>query len=476
MIYGLSSEKLKLSMESVHIHFFHGWAQDSSIFEPIIESLQKSNPQLFFSSYDQEYFSDIPTSSSKANSSVHFIVAYSFGWAHIPKSLLKKATKLLLIDPFFLSNNDKQKKLEYKTLLRRFKNYPLETLKQFFSSAKIEPLDFCSSTVNFERLEKDLAQIQTLKPSFPNHLSVDIIAHKGDPISSYQAVEELVGNSQNISLYDSHQALHGLNKIKENLIIDTVKKSIEELKQKASYNPFTSPLAYSQNSRIQEQSAELLTKALFDLDFKNYPSILEFGVGTGYLTQRLLDRFKIDDYTINDINKQMLHQTESLSSNLKTIQGLIEEIELIQAYDLITSNFSLQWTNPWKATLDKLASHLKTDGLLALALPNQSSFPEWQEQCQQNNVPYTGALSIAHQDLINWAQSSHLQIIQQSELALTTSHPSAIDFFRSLKQIGASSSAHRPNLSSFRKLIDNWIERPIQTTYNISLLIARKTT
>lgn len=463
-------------MENVHIHFFHGWAQESSIFEPIIKSFQKSSPKPVFSSPDQGYFSNLSPTSIVANTSVHLVVAHSFGWANIPKTLLNKTNTLLLIDPFFLSNNDKKKKLEYKTLLRRFKDSPQETLNHFFSSANIEPLNFYSSKMNLDRLENDLAQMETLVPSFPNQIKIDVIAHKDDPISSYQAIEEFISKNQNVNLHGSSQPIHGLNNIKKNWVIDYIKKRIEELKRKASYNPFTSPLAYIQNSKIQKQSAELLTKALYNLDINSHPSILEFGVGTGYLTEKLLDRFTFDEYTINDINEHMLHKTQSLSSKLKTIQGPIEEIKINQAYDLITSNFSLQWTNPWEVTLNKLASHLNNEGILALALPNQSSFPEWRAQCQQQNIKYTGALSITHQDLIDWAQNSNLKIIQQSELKLTTTHTSPVEFFRSLKQIGASSSAYKPNLSRFRKLIHNWIERPVKSTYNISLLIARKTT
>ena len=461
----------------IYIHLFHGWAQDISIFNELIFMIKKDLPNCQILSYDQGYY-NIPKDHSKAlPSAKHIVVAYSLGWSFIPLDLLKNHLHLILINPFFLDKNDRAKQIEYRAIIKSFKSNPNKTIDNFLNTANGFQSDNTYRSLDITKLSQDLEQVTLKNIDLSKQNSISIIAHPKDPVSSFQAIENKLKSNPSITYYPSNTAIHGINRTRNKeiyILLTKVIDNINKLPKMTKYNPNIYPNIYNNNSTVQSQSAITLSKTLCTNKLYSFSRILEFGVGTGFLTASLLKWVQTNQFDINDINSQMLAYVKNLDSCIHTIEGSIEEINLSEQYDLITSNFSLQWIDQWQDTLNTLINKLNPNGIIALAFPNSDSFPEWKNLCIENNLIFSSNLSISHNDITKWARASDLEILNLQTYDYKETFPSAIDFFRSLKKIGASYSKVLPNQKNFRNVLKNWIESPIESTYTTSLVIAQK--
>jgi len=97
-------------------------------------------------------------------------------------------------------------------------------------------------------------------------------------------------------------------------------------------------------------------------DFQNIKKILDIGVGTGFVIEFLLKKYPNAFYHLNDISEKMLKIASSKfqNSNFSLIYDYIEKVELENDYNLIISNFSLQWIQDLKNFLKKIIENKKT--------------------------------------------------------------------------------------------------------------------
>lgn len=130
-------------------------------------------------------------------------------------------------------------------------------------------------------------------------------------------------------------------------------------------------------ARIAGRLAELLAQAGAP---DRFARALEFGAGTGHLTDALLSRFAIDDLTLNDLVAECLpHLAPLVAARVASwsfLAGAIETAPLAGRFDLVASASTVQWVADPQALLARLAGLLRPGGWLALSGFGPGQFAE----------------------------------------------------------------------------------------------------
>ncbi|MBS1953488.1 MAG: methyltransferase domain-containing protein [Cyanobacteria bacterium SZAS-4] len=232
---------------------------------------------------------------------------------------------------------------------------------------------------------------------------------------------------------------------------------------------------YDAHAKVQVSSAQALADFLrTDADKIPQGPILELGCGTGIFTMHLLDLFPERVLTVSDVSQSMLARCQLLLSPVREriLFSLIDAEEVAEKeIALIAASFSLQWVTDFYATIGRLLETLKPDGQLVFSIPIAGSFSEWREQCSRTGVPFSANTLPEKSHLIEWCalKSLKLEWIKQP---IVCQYDSALDFFKSLKGVGASvnTSGVRLTTSQLRRLVEEWdsnSNRKIVVTYNV---------
>lgn len=234
--------------------------------------------------------------------------------------------------------------------------------------------------------------------------------------------------------------------------------------------------AYDAHANVQISSAKALAEFLqAGIDKVPQGPILELGCGTGIFTTHLLDLFPDRVITVSDISQSMLNQCERLRSPAREriLFSLVDAEEFVseQPMALIAASFSLQWVTDFYSTVGRLLTTLKPDGQLIFSVPLAGSFSEWREQCLRANVPFSANALPEKSQLIEWCTLNALTLewVQQP---IVCEYDSALDFFKSLKGVGASvnTSGVRLATTQLRRLIEVWDankNKKVKVTYKV---------
>lgn len=122
---------------------------------------------------------------------------------------------------------------------------------------------------------------------------------------------------------------------------------------------------YDEFAYAQKFAAKSLIKNLkiYGLSYKN---IYEIGCGTGILTKLILNEFKFEKLTLNDIYK-----TDLMSSGFSYQIGDIRELEIPLNLDLIISASVFQWfdkDDELKKLINKIYDSIKRGGKFAFCM------------------------------------------------------------------------------------------------------------
>ncbi|MBD2462321.1 methyltransferase domain-containing protein [Oscillatoria sp. FACHB-1407] len=244
---------------------------------------------------------------------------------------------------------------------------------------------------------------------------------------------------------------------------------------------------YDTNAIVQQQCARELMTLLRSHQCHLPPGdVLEIGCGTGFVTQQLIECCGDRTLEITDISLNMLNQCQQnlrLTSEqrqqivFKQLDGEAIDVNPDQ-YAIIVSNFVVQWFEQPAQSLKKLMATLKPNGLLLVSFPTHRSFPEWQHLCQQMDLPFTANPMPDPKDLTQQLTDPTVNCVCY-EQTMSVFYNRAIDFFRSLKLIGAGLSRCQQKLSSLqmKQLIRGWNETNptgIQVSYHIAFLVVQR--
>ena len=225
--------------------------------------------------------------------------------------------------------------------------------------------------------------------------------------------------------------------------------------------------AYAAQATLQKDCAQTLINLLEPLVLPS-GELLEIGCGTGFIAQKLIQKFPTRSLIVTDLSQDML---QFCQTNLEIPAGQIHLIQFQQqdgeaiaaplnSYALVVSGFVVQWfRNPINSLLN-LVDMLQPGGALLISFPTIDSFPEWRQLCQACDLPFT-ANPLPDPQPIVAALSQKTQRHQAFTQDLPLHFANAAEFLRSFKAIGANFSQTGKQLSvqQMRQLIRVWDAR-----------------
>lgn len=209
---------------------------------------------------------------------------------------------------------------------------------------------------------------------------------------------------------------------------------------------------YDDAARVQAQTAQLLRERLAEI-YAARPAprrILEIGSGTGLMTMALLDLFPYAELVATDLSWEMLRRcrdkcrTQHPARHVSYVAMDGERPGLGRDFDLICSNFCIQWFQNRRESLHRLQNFLNREGVMALSTLSEGSFKEWHAACvaackQKTFGPWPSLAELkadfTSQTIGGWSTHS-----------LSDAVGTARQFLRDIRRIGAAPSgfAGRP--------------------------------
>ncbi|MBC2580963.1 malonyl-ACP O-methyltransferase BioC [Clostridium sp. DJ247] len=232
---------------------------------------------------------------------------------------------------------------------------------------------------------------------------------------------------------------------------------------------------YNEYAHVQKNMRDILIEFMqqSNKDTLKIINILEVGCGTGYLTGALIDIFPHAHITAVDIAPGMILEAKSRfkSESVDFICEDIEEMNIINTYDIIISNATFQWFNHMTATLKKLYKLLNPGGMLCFSTFGDYTFNElnecFEKASQEMSIkesispgqPFS-SLNELHticKNTVKTENSDNYVLVQSKEVFEYEYFNDCKDFFYSIKKIGANNSnkdGRRTPPTFMKKVID----------------------
>lgn len=230
--------------------------------------------------------------------------------------------------------------------------------------------------------------------------------------------------------------------------------------------------------------AQIAARLMVELQAAGAPGqfarALEFGCGTGHLTAALLQRFAVDDLTLNDLVPDSAAAIQPILAGYKTrttfVAGGIETLALPDGLDLITSASTLQWVAEPADVVGTLVRHLAPQGWLAISGFGRGHFAELRPFGEMAMAP--GYLD---PDEMAALLPGGMQIKHLSMQTLQLSFASGLDLLRHLRLTGVNARAHqhwtKADLRAFEPKLraGQAVDAPLRLGYQPVFLVAQKT-
>lgn len=131
-------------------------------------------------------------------------------------------------------------------------------------------------------------------------------------------------------------------------------------------------VSYDKEAIAQKKILSKLVDLLNNVSQQKFSKILEFGTGTGLLSQEVNSRIKFDQIVLNDLSEDYERFTLSRFSeeeHKKTqfLRGDIESIDLDNNFDLVISSSTEQWIENKELFYDKIYNSLNSEGLFVFS-------------------------------------------------------------------------------------------------------------
>lgn len=206
---------------------------------------------------------------------------------------------------------------------------------------------------------------------------------------------------------------------------------------------------YDRHARVQRIVARRLAWRIAALELPRPPRILEIGCGTGFLTAALIEAGIAGDWLVSDIAPDMVERCkarvgEADGRRFAVLDGEYGEPDGETAYDLICSSLVMQWFEDQPRALARMAGWLAPGGHCLFTTLGTGSFAEWRRAHEAEGLtagtprfPILSELDVALPGA-RWERLEAERFVER--------HDSALHFVRSLRAIGAGTSApdHRP--------------------------------
>lgn len=252
---------------------------------------------------------------------------------------------------------------------------------------------------------------------------------------------------------------------------------------------------YDEVTQIQWQAGnaliERLTDCMRDKTVSNdFPprALLEIGCGTGRLIPELRASFPKMRFYCVDISQQMINKAAVTHGDAQTTfyRDDMESLTAVPAlaYDILFSNFALQWCNSVQGTVRALVDRIRPGGWFAMAVPGVGTFTElkqaWKTVDQRMHVNQFLSLE-------QWCAvlaDAGLSVVSEFEQQQTQYHQSVREVLRVLRQAGVTrvdrqsdqsflgKSNYRRFIASYEALCKGKHRVPL--TYEVCWIIGQK--
>ncbi len=254
------------------------------------------------------------------------------------------------------------------------------------------------------------------------------------------------------------------------------------------YNPVTNEFnrraeSYDRFAYVQRIAAEEVAQIVENFShLLANPSILELGSGTGFLTEHLVQRFPDHQIYATDISERMidiLREKIGFHRNLET--HVLDANTLSGDFSTIgcvVSGFTLQWlSNPAESVHQWLKS-IHPNGFAVLSWLGEGSFQEWRNMAAMSGVSYTGNALPGEEIVDRIRCRAELDIIDYRIEHKPLQFDSAISFFKTIRNIGASTemnpSKENRNLLRLCKHWDENSPQGVSVGHELHYLVLRK--
>lgn len=227
---------------------------------------------------------------------------------------------------------------------------------------------------------------------------------------------------------------------------------------------------------ISNQLSEFLPEKIY------LGRILEFGCGTGFLTETLLKRYKTNSVLGIDIAPGMIELCTNKFhgiSNCIFAEADIEEVEFDEKFPLITSSATIQWcTNP-SGLFKKLKENLAPSAQLCFSVIVKGTFPEYYDSYKEvTGEDISSSFFRDSQVYIEALEKHGFRIIEKKELTHTFYYMNAYKALKSINGIGASFKGHEntrilpPKILSeiIKEYENNYSRDPLHTSLTYKVL------
>ncbi|WP_428374942.1 dethiobiotin synthase [Lichenicoccus sp.] len=199
---------------------------------------------------------------------------------------------------------------------------------------------------------------------------------------------------------------------------------------------------YDHHAAVQRTVAARLADRILAAGLPAAPRILEFGAGTGLLTDALHSRLAgsghAPDWTVTDVSPAMVARSRATRAGHAATRFLSMDAErpsVRGGYDLICGSLAMQWFSDRPATLRRLAGLLAPGGLLAVSTLCSGSFAAWHAALRAEGLqPAAPDLPGAAVLQAEWPGGG---VGAWSCETVLQAHQSGIGFLRGLRAVGA---------------------------------------
>lgn len=231
---------------------------------------------------------------------------------------------------------------------------------------------------------------------------------------------------------------------------------------------------YEKEAQVQDKYAKVLIDESLRLTPHEYIKVADLGCGTGTVCREILRRRSnclINNY---DLSPEMLKVASSRceSTNAQYIQGSIPEDG---DYDLIMSNFALQWYDDLGKSLKKCIEQLKINGILSVIFPVEGSFETLKEAFEAVGEKSAFFQFPKIKDIKK--SITKTDVILEEVFEEEQKFKNTLEFFKHIHSIGANQAEKNLSSTKLKKLIhyhDELFADKIIVKYKILKIILKR--
>jgi len=167
--------------------------------------------------------------------------------------------------------------------------------------------------------------------------------------------------------------------------------------------------------------------------------ILDFGCGTGFLSEALLRLYPNSNITALDNAADMLDvaRLNCQSSRITWLNQDVRDFQLKRRFDFALSSSALHWMLPYTQTFTSLMAHLNDGAQVSISFMLKGTLSELHSLREEiDGVPSAQEDLPAASSVLKIAEESGFTVVDYKDAVFTEDHKSAEVFMRSLKHLG----------------------------------------